>query len=69
MRGTVKSITIKSHKPLVVITVDEYDSMKETIELLSINPSLPAILKKERDRMDRGDYIALSDYKKKYKIR
>jgi hypothetical protein len=43
--------------------------MKETIELLSVNPSLPAILKKERDRMDRGDYIALSDYKKKYKIR
>lgn len=46
------TITIKSDKPVVLIPIDailsvikrsedEYESMKETIELLSNNPDLP----------------------------
>ena len=29
------SVTIKSDKPLVTISLEEYESLKETIELLS----------------------------------
>ncbi len=67
MRTTLRSVTIKGDKPLVVISAEQYERMMETIELLSINPDLADDLKAERRRMDKGEYITLSDYKKKYR--
>jgi len=67
--NTIKTITIKSKKPLIVITAEEYEGMKETIELLSRNPRLADELKKEREEMDKGKYITLRDIKKRYRIR
>jgi PHD/YefM family antitoxin component YafN of YafNO toxin-antitoxin module len=67
MRNALRSVTIKGDKPLVVISAEQYESMMETIELLSINPDLAEELKAERRRMDKGEYITLSDYKKKYR--
>lgn len=46
-----------------------YESMKETIQLLTENPNLPKELKKERKKIERGDYISFEDFKKKYKIK
>jgi PHD/YefM family antitoxin component YafN of YafNO toxin-antitoxin module len=63
------TLTIKSKKPLLVIPLEEYESMRETIELLSANPRLPQELREIRKRMDKGESISLDDFKKKYKVR
>lgn len=63
------TLTIKSKKPLLVIPLEEYESMRETIELLSLNPRLPQELREIRRRMDRGEFISLEEFKKKYKVR
>jgi len=46
-----------------------YESMKETIQLLTENPNLPKELKKKRKKIERGDYISFEDFKKKYKVK
>ena len=63
------TITIKTSKPMVIISLKEYESMKETIQLLTENPNLPKELKKERKKIERGDYISFEDFKKKYKVK
>ncbi|MCK4404705.1 MAG: hypothetical protein KAW02_06390 [candidate division Zixibacteria bacterium] len=63
------TITIKTNKPMVIISLKEYESMKETIQLLTENPNLPKELKKERKKIERGDYISFEDFKKKYKVK
>jgi PHD/YefM family antitoxin component YafN of YafNO toxin-antitoxin module len=69
MSTQLKTIKIKSDKPIVIITAEEYEGMKETIELLSQNPNLPAELRREREKMEKGDYITLRDYKKRCRIK
>ena len=64
----MQTITIKSNKPLIVISVEEYENMKETIELLSLYPDLLNELKTERKQIEKGDFITVRDYKKKYKV-
>ncbi len=63
------NITIKSDKPVVLIPIEQYESMKETIRLLSNNPNLPKELRKKRREMDKGQVISFDDFKKKYKIK
>jgi PHD/YefM family antitoxin component YafN of YafNO toxin-antitoxin module len=63
------TITIKTNKPMVIISLKEYESMKETIQLLTENPNLPKELKKERKKIEEGDYISFEDFKKKYKVK
>lgn len=63
------TITLKSNKPVVAISIDEYESMKETIELLSTNPHLLEELQKERKKIDKGNFISLNEFKKNYKVK
>ncbi len=63
------SITIRSDKPLVVIPADEYESMKETLELLATNPSLPDELNEERRNVAKGNFITWSGFRTKYKVK
>jgi len=63
------TITIKSQKPMVVIPMDEYESLRETIMLLSANPKLPAELKRIRRQMEEGRSISLEEFKKKHRVR
>lgn len=63
------TITIKSNKPMVIISLREYESMKETIQLLTQNPNLPKELKEERKKIERGEFISFEDFKKKYKVK
>ena len=63
------SVTIKSDKPVVVISADEYESMKETIALLSSNAELPKELEEEKQSIARGEFITWSEFKKKYKVK
>jgi hypothetical protein len=43
--------------------------MKETIQLLTLNPNLPKELREEREKIEKGEYISFEDFKKKYKIK
>jgi len=43
----MQTITIRSDRPMVIIPIEEYEDMKETIELLSINPNLRLELTEE----------------------
>ena len=63
------TITLKSNKPMVIISLEEYEGMKETIQLLAQNPNLPEELKEERRKIERGDFISFEDFKKKYKVK
>ncbi len=58
------SLTIKSDKPLVVIPEDEYESRKETLELLATNPSLPDELNEERRNVAKEKFIRWAEFKK-----
>jgi PHD/YefM family antitoxin component YafN of YafNO toxin-antitoxin module len=60
----METITIKSDKPVVLIPIDEYESMKETIEFLSSQPDLPKKLRKIRKEMDKGNFITFNELKK-----
>lgn len=62
------TITLKSNKPMVIISLEEYEGMRETIQLLAQNPNLPEELKEERRKIERGDFISFEDFKKKYKV-
>jgi PHD/YefM family antitoxin component YafN of YafNO toxin-antitoxin module len=62
------TITIKSKKPMVIISLEEHESMKETIQLLTLNPNLPKELKEERKKIERGEFISFEDFKRKYKV-
>ncbi len=64
----MSTITIKSDKPMVIIPMEEYENMKETIELLAENPNLVQELKKAREEIEKGNYISFEDFKKKYKV-
>ncbi len=63
------SVTIKSDKPVVVISAEEYESMKETLELLAADCNLPTELEQERKRIARGDFVTWSEFKKKHKVK
>jgi PHD/YefM family antitoxin component YafN of YafNO toxin-antitoxin module len=63
------TITLKSNKPMVIISLEEYEGMRETIQLLAQNSNLPEELKEERKKIERGEYISLEDFKKKYKVK
>lgn len=65
----MQTITIRSDKPMIIIPIEEYEDMKETIELLSINPNLRLELTEEGKKIEEGDYITYEDFKEKYKIR
>ncbi len=63
------SITIKSDKPFVVFPVEEYESMKETLELLAANPNLREELEQERRSIAKGKAITWTEFKKKRRVR
>ncbi|MDP2209790.1 MAG: hypothetical protein Q8K98_13610 [Bacteroidota bacterium] len=59
------TITIKSDKPKVLISLEEYENLKETVELLSNNPNLAQELKREREKIEKGEFVILDDFRKK----
>jgi len=63
------TITIKTQKAMALIPMAEYESLKETVELLAQNPKLAGELARIRQAMERGKAISLEDFKKKYRVR
>jgi PHD/YefM family antitoxin component YafN of YafNO toxin-antitoxin module len=62
------TITIKSSRPMVLISAAAYDGLTETVALLSANPALPAELKAVKAEMKHGQHITLQDFRKKYQV-
>lgn len=54
MKTTIK---IESDKPVVVIPLDDYEGMIETIEILSENPKILGELKKEKKEFLKGNFV------------
>jgi len=63
------TVTIESDKPMAIISIEEYEGMKETIELLDQNPNLVHELKEERRQMEAGEYISYEEFKKNYGVK
>ncbi|MCK4244335.1 MAG: hypothetical protein KAX20_01775 [Candidatus Omnitrophica bacterium] len=64
----MSTITIKSDKPMVLIPIEDYESIKETMEILQTNPNIARELRKEHGRIEKGDYISFDEFKKKHDI-
>ena len=54
---------------MVVISTEEYESMKETLELLTANPRLPQELEEQRRAVVKGDYVTWREFKKNHKVK
>jgi PHD/YefM family antitoxin component YafN of YafNO toxin-antitoxin module len=65
----MRTITLKTAKPMVLISVEEYESLRETLELLSQHPNLPEELERIRAEMNQGKSISFKDLKKKHGVR
>ena len=52
---------------LIQIPKEEYESMKETIEIMS-NEKLMKEIKEGIEDIKKGDYITFEDFKKKHHI-
>lgn len=50
-------INIKSEKPLVLVPLEKYESMLETIEILSGNSNIVSELKNEKKEYSKGNYV------------
>lgn len=59
-------ITVNGSPAAVIISAAEYDSWKETLEIMS-NPSLLKAIKKGQDDIKKGKYITLEQLEKEMK--
>lgn len=50
-------ININSEKPLVVVPLEKYEGMLETIEILSSNNNILSDLKIEKKEFNKGNYV------------
>ena len=55
------TITIKSDKPMILIPAEEYESMRETIEILS-NQALMEDIKTALLEFDAGESLDLEEF-------
>ena len=57
MKTTVK---LESKKPFVVISLEDYEGILETIDILTGNPNILNELKKEKNEYNKGNFIIYS---------
>jgi PHD/YefM family antitoxin component YafN of YafNO toxin-antitoxin module len=53
--------TIKTDRPVVLVPVDEYERMRETIEILS-NPETEQTIKRGRKEFAEGRTVELEEF-------
>ncbi|MFH0766107.1 MAG: hypothetical protein V2A61_06780 [Calditrichota bacterium] len=58
------TLTITSDKPIVVIPAEEYDSLRETLEILS-DKALMRAIEKGRKEFTEGKTVKLSELRQK----
>ncbi|MBN2542131.1 hypothetical protein JXI42_04635 [bacterium] len=59
------TLNIKSDKPMVIIPLEQYESMMETLEILSENPEILKELKAEKNKIGQGKGISYKSFKNK----
>lgn len=57
MKTTIK---IESEKPVVVLPLEDYEGLIETLEILSENPNVAYELRKEKKEFLKGNYVLYS---------
>lgn len=64
---TMKTITLRTKEPVVVIPVEEYESMKETIEILSDSATMKRI-EKSMQEFRAGKFKSMEEVKKSLRL-
>ena len=55
-------ITVNGKPKVVMLSIEELESLEETAEVVAI-PHIKEDIKKSREQIKKGEYIALSDLK------
>lgn len=58
MKTTLK---IESSKPVVIVPLEYYEGLMETIDILSENPKIVEELKKEKEEFLKGNFVLFSN--------
>ena len=64
----METIKITTDEPMIILSLEKYEQMKETIEILSNNPNIIEELKQERKEIENGNCISYKDFKKKHQL-
>lgn len=56
------TITVNGQPKAILVSAEELESLEETAEVLAI-PHIKEDIKKSREQIKKGDFIALSDLK------
>ncbi len=67
-RGEHVIVTRNGRPQAMLIDLDEYESMEETIELLS-DPDAIAAIEEGRADFERGDYVTLAQFRAEHAAR
>lgn len=67
-RGEHVVVTRNGSPKAVLIDLDEFESMEETIEILS-DPETLAAIEEGRADFERGDYVTLAEFKAQHAAR
>ncbi|MCI0450058.1 MAG: hypothetical protein L0Y79_09800 [Chlorobi bacterium] len=62
MKTTIK---IESEKPFVVLPLEDYEELIETLEILNDNPNIAEELRKEKEEFLKGNYTFYNSEKTK----
>lgn len=55
-------ITVNGQPKVIMLSIEELESLEETAEVLAI-PHIKKDIKKSREQIKKGDFVALSDLK------
>lgn len=61
------NITVDSEEPIVVLKLSEYESLIETLEILSEDPSVLEKIEKVRVKMEKGEGVSADKFFKQLK--
>jgi PHD/YefM family antitoxin component YafN of YafNO toxin-antitoxin module len=62
----IKGLTLK--KPAVLVDADEYEGMRETLEILHEDPKIIIKLKKAEDELKKGKTVSWNKLKDELKL-
>lgn len=56
------NITVDSEEPIVVLKLSEYESLVETLEILSEDSSILEKIEKAREEMEKGEAVSADKF-------
>ena len=52
----IANIKLESKKPFIVMPLEDYESIMETLDIISSNPNIKSELEKEKKEFLKGNY-------------